>query len=334
MQQVVALFILTGSDYTSYWNGMSKYKWFQAMTKHAGFIGELCTRDATDRLTIDDTAAKRLVAAVFYEKHYSKMPWKQGSGHMRLKELSEMVDGDAEMLLDKLRDQLGPRVNEDQQIPSSAALAFHFARSKYVLYMWDCCLMKEIILDDPTLCGGWYRDEHNTLHVMVESSENVKKMQNLIKHTKSACGCQSPDNDGNICGKRCGCKFGCSAMCKCFNSGKCANSKPRNLESSPVSQSPSPNSSSSSSSPPSFPELDSVPSNQNQESAAEEMVTVNTPAIEDICARPGCKEEESEQMVECDQCEDWWHYHCAGVDSLNEETIQHNDFFCPNCATS
>lgn len=207
------LYICSGCDFISFFNGLGKASFLSTFFEYCGFICS-CSDHAPGMLT--DTypdmqgflSFLRLVGCAYFRKHKSAFLPSYSSPMALFNSLAN----EGETVLDHhitwlnfLRERIWSKIKyEEEMIPSSGALERHWMRSCWVVSVWrqatDNC-----ITYPPLESNGWKQPDVNTLLIDWDSDENIAQVRSTVALIKKGCGC----------------KTGCiSARCKCKKAGK------------------------------------------------------------------------------------------------------------------
>ena len=116
--------------------------------------------------------------------------------------------------IDSIRDNIWSRTKfENQMIPSTDALHFHWKRTCWIMHMWNQTDKNTITLTDMNNFGWKIIDKELT--IVWDSEENISKIQTRVIALLKGCRCTTGCATG-----RCGCKKKdslCSEGCECVN---------------------------------------------------------------------------------------------------------------------
>ncbi|CAC5377838.1 unnamed protein product [Mytilus coruscus] len=197
------LYIYSGCDYVSYFKGFGKKTFFDVFMKHASFITgteTACLLDFDSESAL--FAFYRLISAVYFSKNSTAfLPLTS------VKSLYDSLHGqnihDKHVsLISQIREKMWERVLSEQEImPNSEALKFHWLRSSWVFQFWA-------------------QASENFLQLSSLSDFGWKKVEQTVQWYTKGCSCKTGCTSNRCkCRKsKSGSKDGfCGPGCKCTN---------------------------------------------------------------------------------------------------------------------
>ena len=148
-QALQTLYIATGSDYTSFFQGLGKVSFLKTFFRHSRFI--LGTESLPGSLGDMSNGQEffsflRLVGSAYYDRHISAFP------HRTPQALFNSITSDSPLdhhnkWLQAIGQCIWPRVaSENHTLPSTAALGLHWRRCQWVVNMWNKCTCNDLDL--------------------------------------------------------------------------------------------------------------------------------------------------------------------------------------------
>ena len=238
VQAIQALYVLSGSDFTSYFKGIGKTSFLKAFFNHADFIcaatpqlpGLLGDKDEQGSGLL---AFLRLVGCIYFCKHKAAF-----DHHTTPASLLHSISGSSPLQkhikwLENMREIIWARIDfEDEMIPSFEALRRHWLRSIWVIDYWRQATNNEIVLR-PVQQYGW-KLTSGQLEIDWDSDENIRHIQEKVRLLLRGCTCKT-----GCTSNRCKCKKSgncCMPGCKCIN---CKN-LPNDSSPPPLNDNPTP----------------------------------------------------------------------------------------------
>ena len=213
------LYICTGCDFISFFNGFGKATFIATLFEYSRFI---CgnTEHAPGILTNSDTpgfmAFLRLVGCAHFRKH--KAAFLPSFPNPTTLFNSLVIDDQPHtshhsIWLDTIREKIWTRIQyEDQMIPSYDALLRHWKRSCWVRSVWSQSTSNHITYP-PLNDHGWKQPDQNTLSIDWDSESNVSQIRSRVDLICKGCGCKTGCHTVRCkCKKRHQC---CGVGCKC-----------------------------------------------------------------------------------------------------------------------
>ena len=216
-QTIQTLFVTTGCDYISFFNGLGKATFLQTLFAHSEFITS-DTSSAPGTLTDEANgflSFLRLVGCAYFNKHKSAFLPSFPSPVTLFNSVQTVGDHHQQhnQWLDLIRDRVWPRIQfEEDIIPSSDALFRHWRRSCWVSSVWRQAASNHIVypqLED----FGWRKPDSNTLVIDWDSEANLSKIKERVALIRKGCSCKTGCSSA-----RCKCKkhnSHCGPGCKC-----------------------------------------------------------------------------------------------------------------------
>ena len=218
------LFVVTGCDYISFFNGVGKARFLQYFFQHAEFItGEVqYTNGSLSDTLLDNDLHKqgflaflRLIGTVYFKKHAPAFESNSPESHFKsFISSSTDVEEQHKNWLEDIRQRSWARViKETEMVPSAEALWRHWKRSCWVIDMWRQADRNEVRVPDITTCGGNLVD--GILSVDWDSDENQAAINERVRLLTKGCKCKTGCTTG-----RCGCRKkgqSCSEGCECLH---------------------------------------------------------------------------------------------------------------------
>ncbi len=223
------LFIVTGSDYTSYFKHQGKNSLYKTFFHNFNFINQ---NDITLDEIINGSFNKGflsfgvLIGCQYFNgcsNFYAKInPDKTAQSYfkhlnnsnsaMNAKTLSNWLDGIRKATIELKK-------SEEFYLPSNGSLLLHWKRCCWVGQVWQQSTNNIIQYPDVSQ-WGWKYDENNDLAIMWDSQANIDKIDTTLKLWTKGCSCKSGCKN-----RRCGCRNregrSCGPGCSC--KGLCAN---------------------------------------------------------------------------------------------------------------
>ncbi len=224
------LFVVSGSDYTSYFKNHGKCSIYKTFFQNFEFINQIdITLDETSNKTYNKGFLSFGIlmgceyfngCANFYNTvNPDKTPcsfFKHVNGEsnsaINVKTLAKW--------LDEIRDTtIKLKKSEELYLPSNGSLLLHWKRCCWVSQIWKQSTSNIIEFPDVRQWGWKYNDD-NDLIIMWDSQENLDKIQTTLRLWTKGCSCKSGCKN-----RRCGCRNregrSCGPGCNC--KGKCSN---------------------------------------------------------------------------------------------------------------
>ena len=235
------LFVCTGCDFISFFNGLGKASFMATLFEYCNFIctnseqvpGTLADADSSGKLSF-----YRLVGCAYYRKHRAVFLPSYPSPITLFNSLKK--DGQSPEVhhvawLDVIRERIWSRIKyEEEMIPSEGALYRHWLRSCWVLSVWKQADSQNIVYH-PLDGNGWRQPDSETLEIDWDSNDHLSTVRTRVALLQKGCGCKTGCRTG-----RCKCKKSnnhCGPGCKCHG---CLN-LPTSTSTSQPSQSAIPN---------------------------------------------------------------------------------------------
>ena len=219
-QILQTLFVCTGCDYISFFCGIGKATFLCYFLSMHLITGANAQGSLTNiHLQGDDykqgfLAFLRLVGTVYYKKHASGFDTPSPASHFV--RFSEATNPSVHhhQWIDDVRQNIADRSTFDNNMmPSTEALYFHWKRSCWVLNMWAQS-DRNIMVLEPITDYGWSL-ENDKLRVTWDTEENMQTVRErvgvLLKGCKCITGCKN---------RVCGCRkkdTNCTEGCLCIN---------------------------------------------------------------------------------------------------------------------
>lgn len=213
------LFVCTGCDFISFFNGLGKASFLATLFEYCKFI---CANNEQLPGTLGDANSDgklsffRLVGCAYFRKHRAAFLPAYPSPATLYNSLKDDCQSPLEhhiAWLDMMRERIWSRIKyEEEMIPSDGALARHWQRSSWVLSIWKQATSHHMIY--PPLNGnGWKQPDHATLEIDWDSDDHLSLVRTRVALLQKGCGCKT----GCLTG-RCKCKKSkvfCGPGCKC-----------------------------------------------------------------------------------------------------------------------
>ena len=213
------LYISTGCDFVSFFNGIGKATFMATLFEYSQFIcdstaqtpGMLSQPDADGFLSFI-----RLVGCAYFRKHKSVFlpsfptPMSLFNSLLDSKQHAQVHHS---AWLSLMREKIWLRIKyEEEMIPSYDALDRHWKRSCWVQCVWSQATSNNITY--PVLDGnGWKQVDTSTLAIDWDSESNVSVIRDRVTLLQKGCGCKTGCQTN-----RCKCrrdKHDCGPGCKC-----------------------------------------------------------------------------------------------------------------------
>ena len=212
------LYISTGCDFISFFNGLGKVTFLATFFEHAEFIAS--NSGNTPGSLIHTTSEGllsfvRLVGCTYYKKHKAAF---RPSFPTPMSLYNSVMSANDELhsthtkWLNVIRDRIWSRVQyEEDMIPSYDALRRHWMRSSWVASVWYQATTNNIQYP-PVENFGWTLTD-NCLTIDWDSDTNLSQVRDRVAFIKKGCGCRT-----GCLTARCKCKKAahhCGPGCKC-----------------------------------------------------------------------------------------------------------------------
>ena len=217
---IQVLFVCTGCDFISFFNGLGKASFLATLFEYSEFI---CSNSTHTPGTLADTDPNsngilsffRLVGCPYFRKHKAAFlptyPTPMSLFNSLAKVNQTHVDHHSAWL-SFLRERVWSRIKyEEEMIPSDGALVRHWQRSCWVVAVWRQSTQNNITY--PPLQGNGWKVENSSLNIQWDSEENISKVRTRVALIKKGCACKTGCKTG-----RCKCKKNnspCGPGCKC-----------------------------------------------------------------------------------------------------------------------
>ena len=218
-QVMQTIFVCSGCDYISFFSHIGKASFLRYFFQYANFItGKVTPSKGTlaDVALQDNSYQKgflaflRLVGTVYYKKHAISFGLPSPASHFATFHGESTLQQHKDWIMD-IRQTVADRTTYDNQmIPSTEALHFHWKRTCWVLSMWSQANKNTMTPDK----YGW-KMSNSGLEVIWDTPENMKAVQDrvtlLLKGCKCVSGCKT---------RRCHCRrtnTQCTEGCECIH---------------------------------------------------------------------------------------------------------------------
>ena len=243
-QVLQSIYVATGCDYTSFFNGLGKVTFLATFFQHAAFIaGRNSPPGTIGEMSLDlQSNAKfsflRLIGCAYYKQHTSGFRSQTPEAlFYSVSDAATTSDHHAKWLA-MIRSTVRQRVDtESKSMPTTEALLLHWNRCMWIVAMWHSATLNSI--DLPGMLGhynvhtcicntviihlfcfaaltdyGWKR-ENGVLEIVWEVSENIAKSKSSLEFFLSGCKCKtgcstricSCKKKDRKCGPSCSCHF-------------------------------------------------------------------------------------------------------------------------------
>ena len=215
------LYICTGCDFISFFNGYGKALFMATFFEYCEFI---CSNSSLSPGILADTSESsegflsfiRLVGSAYFKKHKSAFLPSYPTPVMVFNSLinDQQTPLDHHTIwLDFLRERIWSKIKyEEEMIPSITALHRHWKRSCWVASVWSQAT-HGLITYPPLNFNGWKQSGSNVLSVDWDSDENISEIRTRVSLIRKGCGCKT-----GCTSFRCKCKKAgahCGPGCKC-----------------------------------------------------------------------------------------------------------------------
>ena len=213
------LFVCTGCDFISFFNGLGKASFMATLFEYCNFIctnneqvpGTLANSDSSGKLSF-----YRLVGCAYFRKHRAVfLPAYPSPVTLfnSLKKGGQSPQAHHVAWLDVIRERIWSRIKyEEEMIPSEGALDRHWLRSCWVLSVWKQANRNNLVYL-PLDGNGWKQPTSETLEIDWDSSDHLSTVRTRVALLQKGCGCKTGCRTG-----RCKCKKSnnhCGPGCKC-----------------------------------------------------------------------------------------------------------------------
>ncbi len=218
------LFICSGCDYISYFNGFGKASFLKTFCQHAPFITGnqlpgILSETTKEGLKRGFLAFLRLIGTLYFKKHLSSFVSLHGvptpNQLYNSMDPAKSVEERHKVWYSEIRSIVSERIcNEEERVPSYTAMWRHWLRSCWVAEMWSHSIDEDMYceLNEPDQ-SGWKQDEDGSYIFDWDSQELQQKVQETICFLTKGCSCKKGCKT-----KQCGCrKKGrhCGPGCDC-----------------------------------------------------------------------------------------------------------------------
>ena len=223
-------YICTGCDYVSFFKGHGKKSFFNTFIKHIDFIskGQAPFRGMLHQTGIEwelgFLSFLRFVGSEYLKKCSIEFKY-QCTGEVTPDKvylaLANKESTDIEnhtIFINKIRESLFKRHDEEHYIPTVDCLRYHWRRCCWVQEIWKQADKKVVLYPNINLYGWSINNDKVT--VVWDKKENIDKIKRGIRLWTEGCTCTTS------CGARCGCRRNrniCCPGCKC--GPKCTNTQ-------------------------------------------------------------------------------------------------------------
>ena len=201
------LFIITGCDFVSFFNGLGKATFLNTLFEYSRFINANST-DVPGTLSMTSLNSDgllsflRLVGCAYFKKHKSGfLP-----SFPTPVSLYNSITSEGNTLtrhskwLSTIRDRIWSRIQyEEDMLPSCGALSRHWKRACWVSSVWSQATAN-VVQYPPLGDYGWKQPQQNTLTIEWDSDSNLSEIKERVGLIRKGCSCKT------------GCK---TARCKC-----------------------------------------------------------------------------------------------------------------------
>ena len=155
-QAIQTLYLCTGCDYVSFFQGMGKITFLKAFFRYAAFIlgrhilkqpGSIGVHSQTEQNT-NFLPFLRLIGCVYYTTHASAFIQRTPQSLFTTTKAANQQADDNEIhfiWVQSVRQVVWERADtESQTMPSTEALLLHWKRGQWVLHMWNQATSKEV----------------------------------------------------------------------------------------------------------------------------------------------------------------------------------------------
>ena len=212
------LFVCTGCDFVSFFNGLGKASFLNTLYDYCSFICSDSDQvpEILSNIDQDFLSFIRLVECTYFKKHKSAFLPTYPTPMTLFNSLANN-SGNSPLQhstwLEFLRERIWSKIKyEEEMIPSDDALERHWKRACWVINVWRQSMHNNIIY--PPLDGnGWKQPSPSSLVVDWDSDENSARVRETVALLKKGCGCKTGCQS-----YRCKCKkgdnycFGCNSF--------------------------------------------------------------------------------------------------------------------------
>ena len=215
------LYICTGCDFISFFNGLGKATFMATLFEYSDFICSDTTATHTPGIISDADPTGflsfiRLVGCAYFRKHKAVfLPSFPTPATLfnSLIQTGQEVTSHHSAWLALIREKIWVRIKyEEEMIPSDEALKRHWKRACWVQRVWSQAASNNITypsLED----SGWKLLDSTSLAIDWDSEDNITLIRDRVALIKKGCGCKTGCQT-----TRCKCKRGshyCGPGCKC-----------------------------------------------------------------------------------------------------------------------
>ena len=218
------LFVASGCDYISFFNGIGKATFLKYFFQYSDFITGYSqyTSGSLSDTVMDNGIYKqgflafiRLIGTVYFKKHANAFESLSPVAHYK-KFVNPETDVEIQHKnwLDDIRQNIWDRITfETEMIPSIEALWRHWKRCCWVLDMWRQADSNAMHLAD--LASWGWKVENELLSIDWDSDDNQSLVRERVQLLTKGCKCKSGCATG-----RCGCRRKgkhCAEGCSCLH---------------------------------------------------------------------------------------------------------------------
>ena len=214
---IQVLFVCSGCDFISFFNGLGKASFLATLLEYSNFI---CANNEKIAGTLAEANSHgklpflRLIGCAYYRKHRAAFLPTYPSPVTLYNSIKE---GDHNTHHSKwlhvIRERIWSRIKfEEDMIPSDGALERHWLRTCWVLAIWRQACSNNIIYL-PLNGNGWKQLGPNTLEIDWDSEDNLAHVRINVALIQKGCGCKTGCTTA-----RCKCRrrsTNCGPGCKC-----------------------------------------------------------------------------------------------------------------------
>ncbi len=223
-------YICSGSDFTSYFYGQPKSKFYEVLFQFSNFITSTRNDNRNVHGCLTQTAASdlnegllsfyRLIGCIYFKANRACLSSYETPEQLFNSFGKPNVSSKEQHLLylSEIRKASSKCTFEDELMPSDAALEYHWQRCCWVSAVWQSS--QQWVFMYPQITDYGWTDDTNGVQVKWDSPENVDQIKENVLYLTRGCGCKKSMCKNNVCKCR---KNGttCGPGCTCVGCENC-----------------------------------------------------------------------------------------------------------------